>query len=143
VITTIGVEPIESDEGGISFSRLTPGEAVELTVVKRSGEEVEVSLIPVASERVVVAPVAAVEVTEVEPFIVTAVEVPPHPPEDPDRMILRFSGTLGPAEIEVRGGPVDIVEQKEEGIIIVITRDTRIQIRVPRNWERREDGPSR
>ena len=144
LITTIGAEPIESDEGGISFSRLTPGEAVELTVVKRSGEEVEVTVVPVEYERaVVVKPVAAVEFTEAEPFIVTAIEAPPHPPEEPGRMILRFSGTVGPAEVEVRGGPVDIIEQREEGIIIVITRDTRIQIRVPRNWQRREDGASR
>ena len=85
----------------------------------------------------------AIGVTVVEPFIVEAVELPPAPPEDPERMILRFSGTVGPAEVEVRGGPVDIIEQREEGIIIVITRDTRIQIRVPRNWQRREDGASR
>ncbi len=145
LITTIGAEPIESDEGGISFSRLTPGEAVELTVVKRSGEEVEVTMIPVAQDEVevVAVPDAAVEVTEVEPFIVEFVDIPPQAPAGPDRMILRFSGTVGPAEVEVRGGPVDIIEQREEGIIIVITRDTRIQIRVPRNWQRREDGASR
>ena len=145
VVTTIGIEPIESEEGGISFSRLVPGEAVDLTVVKRSGEEVEVTVIPVASDRVVVTATAAptMEILEVEPFIVEAIEVPPHPPEDPERMILRFSGTVGPAEIEVRGGPVDIVEQKEEGIITVITGDTRIQIRVPRNWRQREDGANR
>jgi len=129
LITTIGGEFIESDEGGISFSRLTPGEAVALTVVKRSGEEVMVTAVPLVLEGVVA--------------LTTAVELPPHPPEDPDRMILRFSGTVGPAEVEVRGGPVDVVERLEEGIIIVITRDTRIQIRVPRNWQRREDGPNR
>lgn len=144
LITTIGAEPIESEEGGIGFSRLTPGEAVELTVVKRSGEEVEVTVVPVTSEEELAPPPAPViGVTVVEPVTVVAVEAPPASPEDPDRMILRFSGTVGPAEVEVRGGPVDIIEQREEGIIIVITRDTRIQIRVPRNWQRREDGPSR
>jgi len=145
VITTIDAELIESDEGGISFSRLTPGEPVELTVVKRSGEEVFVTAIPVDSERgvVMVEPVAAVELTEFEPIIVEVVELPPAPPQEPERMILRFSGTVGPAEVEVRGRPVDIVERLEEGIIIVITRDTRIQIRVPRNWQRREDGANR
>ncbi len=88
-------------------------------------------------------PAPAVGVTVVEPATVVAVEALPALPVEPDRMILRFSGTVGPAEVEVRGGPVDIIEQREEGIIIVITRDTRIQIRVPRNRQRREDGPSR
>ncbi len=37
LITMIDAEPIESEEGGISFSRLAPGEAVELTVVRRCG----------------------------------------------------------------------------------------------------------
>jgi membrane-associated protease RseP (regulator of RpoE activity) len=143
VITTINAEPIESEEGGESFSQLVPGEEVTLTVVKRSGEEVEVSLIPVESKEIVVAPAPAVAVTDVEPVIVEAVELPPPPPTDPESMVLRYSGTVGPAEVEVRGGPVGIKEQMEEGILIIITRDARIQIRVPRSGRQREDGVSR
>jgi hypothetical protein len=46
LIKAVEGHPINSDEGGRAFTDITPGKEVRLTVVRRNGREVEVTVIP-------------------------------------------------------------------------------------------------
>ncbi|MBT8398236.1 MAG: PDZ domain-containing protein, partial [Gemmatimonadetes bacterium] len=46
LIKAIDGKSIDTDEGGLTFTRITPGESVRLTVVRRNGAEEDVSLVP-------------------------------------------------------------------------------------------------
>lgn len=44
---------------------------------------------------------------------------------------LRFSGNVGPAEVEVRGAPVNVTEDLENGEIMIRSQDVLVRIKVP------------
>jgi len=161
LIKAIDGHAIDTDEGGVAFTRLTPGKRVRLTVVKRNGAEVEVSLVPeevvragVArgrSGRADVAPPRAVGVTAraVEPTR-RAGEAPPVPPTAPERvdvpaptamvtapegMPLRYSGTVSGVEVEVRGNPVMVSEMEGTRTLYINADGLWIRITVLRERE--------
>ena len=118
-----------------------------LTVVKRSGREESVTVVPVAAEALgvarTVAPrarevravergVAGVAVPERVPPVGRPVTPPPPPPvEPPEGMPLRYSGSLAGVEVEVRGTPVTVSELTEARVILINANGLWIRIRIP------------
>jgi hypothetical protein len=137
---------IDTDEGGRAFTRLKAGEPVRVTVVKRNGREVDVSLVPEEAIRPVVLGVAA-PVAEVAPVTEPVVEVapaaPPAPParvadwftepdlRAPTGMPLRYSRTINGVEVEVRGDPVMVSEMPGARIVTITAEGLWIRIRIP------------
>jgi len=146
LIRAIGGHAIETDEGGLAFTRLTAGERVRMTVVKRNGSEVEVGLVPEARVRVGVGALAPVP----SPAPVEEVAAPPLPPALPARaavpaptaavsppkgMPLRYSGVIGGVEVEVRGNPVTVSEMRGVRTIYINAEGLWIRISIPRERE--------
>jgi hypothetical protein len=102
--------PLTTDEGARRFSDIRPGDALRWTV-ERDGREMTVTTR--AAER---APAARVPRTVVE---------------DPSTAPLRFSGMVGDASVEVRGGRVNVIETEDGRMVIIRTGDAEIRIRVP------------
>jgi membrane-associated protease RseP (regulator of RpoE activity) len=146
-ITAVNGERLESREGGEIFSRMTPGDSLELTLVKRSGEERLVSVVPVTSDSLSTAvrlrtrgglgisrsvgPVAGVVVPHADLPVPTAAE----PPEG---LPLRYSGTVEGVEVEVRGAPVTVSEMQDARILLINADGIWIRVRVP---ARRREAP--
>jgi S1-C subfamily serine protease len=152
-IKAIDGRDIDTDEGGLAYTRIKPGEPVRLTVIKRNGSEVEVSLIPEEPTRVglvrgravvpepsgvaLATPESAIRpstVTPVRPGLPDRVDVPTpvaemEPPPD---MPLRYSGAVNGVEIEVRGEPVSVSEFKGTRTLYINADGIWIKIRVPR-----------
>ncbi|MFC1660365.1 PDZ domain-containing protein [Gemmatimonadota bacterium] len=132
---------VESRQGGEDFSRMTPGEALELTLVKRNGEEETVTVVPVTSETLSTARRARTREAWGGAGWREAVTVPgvrgelwPDPtlPDPPEGMPLRYSGVLGGVEVEVRGEPVTVsTESRGARIILINAEGLWIRIRVP------------
>lgn len=101
---------LTTDEGGRRFSDIRPGDTLRWTV-ERDGREIAVTTH--AAER---APAARVARTIVE---------------DPSTAPLRFSGMVGDAAVEVRGGRVNVIEAEDGRMVIIRTGDAEIRIRVP------------
>lgn len=95
---------LDAPDGARRFSTLEPGESVRWTV-SRNGREVEL-------RSVVQAPRAGVA-------------------DRTDTGRLRYSGGLGPAEVEVRGAPVTVTEDPERGELVIRSADVTVIIRVP------------
>lgn len=110
-----GIE-LTTDEGGRLFGAVKPGQEVQFTY-RRGGETLSAAITAVAR------PVAIVE---------------PAPPEAPEPAAvaeavgkLRYAGTVGDVEVEVRGGSTVIVSVIEKGKEIeIITVDSRIRLRL-------------
>ncbi len=108
--------PLTSDEGGRRFSEIRPGDTLRWTV-ERDGREIAVTTRAV--ERAPAARVARAVV------------------EDPSTAPLRFSGMVGDASVEVRGGGrVNVIESEDGRLVIIRTGDAEIRIRVPGGEER-------
>lgn len=123
VITRIDGEPLTTSEGARRFRAVQPGQSVTFAYA-RAGAPASVTLRAVARA----APTAggrygyAGTITSRGSSSTIA-------PAASEPGQLRFSGTVGNAEIEVRGGSnviTTIVEQGED--IIIVTGDTRIRI---------------
>jgi len=97
--------PLTSEEGGRRFAALRPGEPVVLTV-RRDGKTRGVRLVPEPREPVV-APGARL----------------------PD--VVRFAGSIGEAEVEVRGAPVTVARDPERGELIIRSADVVVRVKVP------------
>lgn len=140
LIKAIDGEPLDTDEGGLAFTRLRPGEQVALTVVKRTGAEVQVSVVPEArrSVRVSVPTAEPAPVADPAPPARPALPSPtgrpsaPALPEAPEGMPLRYSGGVEGVEVEVWGDPVQVSELKGARTLYIQTDGMWIRISVPR-----------
>jgi hypothetical protein len=110
-----GIE-LTSDEGGRRFGAVKPGQDVQFTY-RRGGETRSVAVTAIA-----------------RPLVVAE----PTPPEAPELAVvaeavgkLRYAGTVGDVDVEVRGGRSVIVRVVEEGKEIeIITVDSRVRLRL-------------
>ncbi|UCD57231.1 MAG: PDZ domain-containing protein [Candidatus Hydrogenedentota bacterium] len=109
---------LDSGKGGKRFSRMEPGQIVEWKVLRggrtfttktRADHRPERERIEAPPERIESPP--------------ERIEAPPEPPGQDALRPLRFTGTLGGTEIEVRGGTSVRVEVNEETGEIVIRSD--------------------
>jgi len=162
LIKAIDGKALETDEGGLAFTRIIPGEAVRLTLVKRNGSEVEISLVPeeavssgLAEGRrgfVGLVPRRGVGVTARSAERAPGADPsPPRPPREvpetvvapaptaavtaPEGMPLRYSGSINGVEVEVRGDPVTVSEMKGARTIYINAEGLWIRITVPRERE--------
>jgi len=149
LITAIDGHDVTTEAGGIAFSTLTPGEAVSIRVVRRTGREETVTLVPSGPEAGYLtgrlAPRRAPD--EVEPPRSLGVPVaPPSQPTEPARgnvprlasgiagpenLPVSYSGTVEGVEVLVRGGPVTVVESTGPRTLIINADGLWIRIRVP------------
>lgn len=110
-----GIE-LTTDEGGRRFGAVKPGQEVHFTY-RRGGETRSATITAVARPSIVVEPT---------------------PPEAPEPAVvaeavekLRYAGTIGDVDVEVRGGSTVIVSVIEDGKEIeIITADSRIRLRL-------------
>lgn len=158
LIAAVDGHALETPAGAAAFSSMKPGEAVRLTVVKRNGTRTAVTAIPEEAYAAAV-PLSEIATSGRTPSAVDTVRVsrgvvvspePPEPavvsrPAPPARVVspgvsspppptglpLRFTGSMGGAEVEIRGDPVTVTET-ENGRILLITSDGLwIRIRLP------------
>jgi membrane-associated protease RseP (regulator of RpoE activity) len=145
LIKAVDGHEITSEQGGVAFSRLTPGEAVRVTLIRRNGREEIVDLIPMEPTRAIVSRRAAPPPRPDQPRavgVVTGVAVPQVPdraeyPEPtapmsgPEDLPLSYSGTVGGVEVVVRGGPVSVSEMQGARTLFISADGIWIRIRVP------------
>lgn len=112
---------IESSEGGEAFGALTPGTAVRVVVSRPDGSFANVALVPASREP------AASSVARPEAAPESGASASPEEDEGP----LRFTGMLGDAAVEIRGGAVTVDQLREEGIMVIYTESNVIRIRIP------------
>ena len=114
VLTHVDGVKIDSKKGSEEFSALEPGDTVTWTV-KRDGKKQTVRV--VAMER----PEKEIEEGEFEVISESL---------DADEAPLRFTGSVGGAEIEVRGDKsVRVISDDGTGEIIILTRGAKIRLR--------------
>jgi len=151
-ITAVNGRRIESRQGGEEFSRMTPEEPIELTVVKRNGQEQTVTVVPVTSEtlaqtrRVVTTSGVSRRAVAVA-LVPREAPLPPAAPDSaevlaptagvtaPEGMPLRYSGAVNGVEVEVRGSPVTVSEMRGTRTILINAEGLWIRITVPRGRE--------
>lgn len=165
LITAIDGHSIDTEAGGLAFSNLTPGEPVQVTVVRRNGSTEEVTVVPdeadeeLLRERSGVAGIT--EPVEPAPRRLGAAIAPPvaRPPRGdvpepvagvpvPEDLPLRYSGTVAGVEVVVRGEPVAVSELQGARTIIIDSGGLWVRIRVPAGGreglqEGREEIPNR
>ncbi|HKV06956.1 MAG TPA: hypothetical protein VJ725_02385 [Thermoanaerobaculia bacterium] len=44
---------------------------------------------------------------------------------------LRYNGTLGPAQVEVRGAPVNVTEDEQTGELVIRSHDLLVRVKIP------------
>jgi len=168
LITALDGHPLASEAGGRAFSSLKPGEAVRVTVQKKNGREVDLTVIPTEAEGLPLAGgtagdfrnlQAVPEVADPPRSLGVAVAPPPAGPPDraafpeplagvmagPDELPLRYSGTVSGVEVEVRGVPVAVSELQGARTLIINSEGLWIRIRIPAGTGGGEekDGPPR
>jgi hypothetical protein len=147
LIKAIDGQDITSERGGQAFSRLTPGETVDITLIRRNGREETVEIVPEEPTRTVVsgrtAPSVSARVTEATPAVpvtgVTAVAPPDRadflapmlPMSGPEHLPLSYSGTVEGVEVVVRGGPVSVSELQGARTLFISADGIWVRIRVP------------
>ena len=156
LIRAIDGKAIDTPEGGLAFTRLTPGESVRLSIVKRNGTEAQVALIPEEStsrrgssgvlratspERVAGVAVAPRVTEPLRGVPQEPQRVPVVPPPDrfampfmdpPEGMPIRYSGSVNGVEVEVRGSPVTVSEMRGARTLYINAEGLWIRITVPR-----------
>jgi len=132
-LVEVAGHPIGSEEGGAAWSAMSPGEPVRMTVLRADGERQEVEIVP--EERTLRTPgLPGVAVTAPgapdapRGRAATLPGVAPAP--DPD--VVRYTGVLGEAAVEVRGAPVTVDKDEGAGTITIYTGDNVIVIRTGR-----------
>jgi hypothetical protein len=140
LIRAIDGHDIESDEGGLAFTRIESGKSVQLSIVKRNGSEMSVALIPAES---VVTGISTAEAA----FSRRAPVLRPDRPSPPDRaaypaptvavdapadLPFRYSNVVNGVEIEIRGDPVTVSELEGTRTIYIQSDGLWIRIVVPR-----------
>lgn len=151
LITAIDGHDISSEAGGRAFSDLTPGEAVRVTVVRRTGREAELTVVPEETgtrlRRGRLEPPQAAAVAEPPRGVAGVSVAPPAAPvgrvgaeplsamRGPEDLPLSYSKTLSGVEVTVRGGPVAVSELRGARTIIINANGLWIRIRVPSGGE--------
>jgi membrane-associated protease RseP (regulator of RpoE activity) len=154
LVTAVDGHDLTTEAGGSAFSDLIPGEAVNLTVVRRNGRKEVVTVVPAEP----VSPLARGVLQPPEPDPVSptprvvGVAVAPPPPsredapepatglEEPLGLPLSFTGTLTGVEVTVRGGPVAVSELKGARTIIIQADGVWIRVRIPAPGGKGEGG---
>lgn len=95
---------LTSPEGGRLFAAVKAGQPVAWTV-RRGGRELVVHATP------------------------EALPATPTPPADPLAGPLRYAGAVGSTDVEVRGAPVSVSEDRERGVVVIRTGDVVVVIR--------------
>jgi hypothetical protein len=143
LIKAVNGHSLQSEEGGRAFTDLKSGESVRLTLAKRNGREVEVTVIPAEAGPAAVTAPAAPAVPEVPPArparggISPAPFLPPLPPDSavaaspPEGLPVRYLGTVAGVEVEVRGAPVMVSELRGARVILIQANGLWIRVRVP------------
>lgn len=166
-ITAMDGKDLTTEAGGEAFASLTPGEAVSITVTRRSGREETVTLIPGNPEDRALSARAlppaldstpepralgAAVRTPSEPAappVGREVEVPaaPEVPEGlaevftgPEELPLSYSGTVEGVEVVVRGGPVSVTELRGARTLIINSEGLWVRIRIPGRLPRSGGG---
>lgn len=112
VLVEIDGVALSTDEGGRRFGAVEAGQEVNFTY-RRGGDKRTVSI--TAEERKSLVPLPP----------------PPPRPAPADREQLRYAGSVGNVDVEVRGGNSVIVTVIEEGKLIeIVTADARIRLRI-------------
>ncbi len=112
VLVEIDGVALTTDEGGRRFGAVEAGQEVNFTY-RRGGDRRTVSV--TAEERKSLVPLPP----------------PPPRPAPADREQLRYAGSVGNVDVEVRGGNSVIVTVIEEGKLIeIVTADARIRLRI-------------
>jgi hypothetical protein len=128
LIKAIDGNALDTDAGGLAFTRLRAGERVGLTVVKRTGAEVQVGLVPEERTRAR----RPTRVSEPAPASEPASPRSTGVATAPAGMPLRYSGTMSGVEVEVRGDPVMVSEMEGARTIYINADGLWIRITVPR-----------
>ena len=137
LITAIDGKALDTSAGGLAFTRLRAGERVGLSVVKRTGAEVQVGLVPEERRRVRIPTPTAEPALPADPAV-PAPRAPARITEPvpamnaPEGMPLRYSGTINGVEVEVRGEPVMVSEVEEARTLYINAEGLWIRITVPR-----------
>jgi S1-C subfamily serine protease len=145
LIKAIDGHDITSQRGGVAFSRLTPGQAVEVTLIRRNGREETVELVPEEPSRGLVtgwvAPsadpqeprVPRASASVVTPSVPNRVDVPEPtlPMSGPEDLPVSYSGMVGGVEVLVRGGPVSVSELQGARTLFIRAEGIWVRIRVP------------
>jgi hypothetical protein len=156
LVTAVDGHDLATEAGGLAFSNLIPGEAVNLTVVRRNGRKEVVTVVPAEPDSPL--PRGALQPPEPDPVSpaprVAGVAVAPPPPsrvgepegatglEEPVGLPLSFTGTLTGVEVTVRGGPVAVSELKGARTIIIHADGLWIRVRIPASGGRGEEDAS-
>ena len=157
LITAIDGHDIATEAGGLAFSTLTPGEAVQVRVVRRNGREEDVSLVPSGpdAEYLRGRPAPPPTPDEARPARPTSGVAPLAEPRAPSRgemptpttgmtgpenLPMTYSGTVAGVEVLVRGGPVAVSEFRGTRTIIINSDGLWIRIRVPAGSTSPGDG---
>jgi membrane-associated protease RseP (regulator of RpoE activity) len=145
-IKAIDGHDIATEEGGLAFSSLVPGEAVRVTLVRRNGREEDVTLVPGEASgyglaRPVTPPARPEEPAAPTPALGRAVPMVPDRAEvlepgrsflaGPEELPLSYSGTVAGVEVVVRGGPVSVSELQGARTLIINADGIWVRIRVP------------
>lgn len=104
--------PLSSSEGGRRFTEIEPGDTVQWTV-ERGGQPQTVRMVAAAKPE-------------------------SKPSKSAEALKLRYTGTLGPAEVEVRGAPVNVTEDERTGELVIRSHDLLVRVTIP--GERRPRG---
>lgn len=166
-ITALDGKDLSTEAGAKAFASLTPGEAVQVTLTRRSGRKETVTLTPgnpddlahtaralppalasAPEPRALGAAVGAPSEPAAPP-VGREVEVPaaPEVPENladvftgPENLPLSYSGTVEGVEVMVRGGPISVSELRGARTIIINTEGLWVRIRVPARLPRSGGG---
>ena len=145
LIKAIDGHALDTEAGGLAFTQLRAGESVRVTVVKRTGAEVEIDVVPEERRRVASPSPLAETAPAADPAPPPPTSVTPVPelsldPNAPEGMPLRFSGTMGGVEVEIRGDPVMVSEVEDARTIYINAEGLWIRITVPRRTPLPEGG---
>jgi hypothetical protein len=111
-LTQIDGIPLTSPEGGRRLAEAEAGDSVEITYL-RGTEKRTARLVAVGIAR------------NNNPYARSAVA----PRSQPSQ--LRFSGSVGETEVEVRGAPVNVTEDRQNGEILIRSQDLLVRIKAP------------
>lgn len=113
-LTHINGVPLTSPEGGRRLAEAEVGDSVEWTYL-RGGER--------RTARLIAAGIARPRNNNPQARPVAT------PAAQPTQ--LRFSGSVGPAQVEVRGAPVNVTEDRQNGEIVIRSQDVLVRVKVP------------